>query len=51
MTYDEALKTFKRGLIGRALYSAGGDYKQAAALLGLYPTSLHRVMRNLGIAR
>ena len=29
----------------------GGDYKQAAAIIGLYPTLLHEFMRNLGLKR
>lgn len=34
MTYDEALKAFKRDLIGRALARSGGDYKEAAVFEG-----------------
>ena len=47
--YEEALRGFKRNLIARALARSEGDYKEAAALLGLYPTSLHKFMRSLGM--
>ena len=49
MIYDEALRACKRELVGRAVARAGTDYKKAAALLGLYPTSFHKIMRNLGM--
>ena len=49
--YEEALKAAKCEIIGRALAQGGGDYKQAAEILGLYPTSLLRLTRTLGLRR
>ena len=43
--YHQVLNATKRELLERAF--AGGDYKKAAALLGLYPTYLYRLLRNL----
>ena len=48
-TYEEALWTCRRDIIQNALAQSRGDYKRAAAILGLYPTSLYRLMRNLGM--
>ena len=41
----------KRDLIREALDKAGGNVAQAARDLGLQPTYLHRLIRNLGIDR
>ncbi len=45
MSVDEA----KRESIRKAWNEAGGDYKMAAAMLGLHPNSLLRLVRNLGL--
>jgi len=47
--YEEALRAAKREIVGRALAQTGDDYRQAAEFLGLYPTSLLRLIRTLGL--
>lgn len=47
--YFEAVKEAKKQLILRALEEAQGNYTEAAKLLGVYPTYLHRLMRNLSL--
>lgn len=39
----------KRASIVRAYQQASGDYKGAAAILGLHPNYLLRLVRNLGL--
>jgi len=48
-TYEEALRACKRDIIRRSLARTNGDYRQAAVLLGLFPTSLLRLIRTLGM--
>ena len=45
----EALATYERNLIRQALREAGGVQRQAAARLGLRPTTLHEKMKRLGV--
>lgn len=45
----EAVKAFKRAQIRQALEKAGGNREQAANLLGLAPTNLSRLMKNIGL--
>ncbi|MEJ7619177.1 MAG: helix-turn-helix domain-containing protein [Pyrinomonadaceae bacterium] len=47
--YFEAVKQTKKQLILSALDNAQGNITEAAKLLGLYPTYLHRLMRNLDL--
>ncbi|HJQ31663.1 MAG TPA: sigma 54-interacting transcriptional regulator [Pyrinomonadaceae bacterium] len=47
--YHEAVKAAKRQLVANALEQAGGDYGEAARLLGIHPNNLHRLIRNLGL--
>ena len=47
--YHEAVKEAKRQLVANALEQAGGDYGEAARLLGIHPNNLHRLLRNLGL--
>ncbi|MBI2151073.1 MAG: sigma-54-dependent Fis family transcriptional regulator, partial [Acidobacteria bacterium] len=47
--YQEMLNDAKRDLLEKAFARAGGDYKQAAALLGLNPTSIYKLLRNLNV--
>jgi len=49
MKYYEALKEAKKQLILDALEHAGGNYTEAAKLLGVHPNNLHRLMRNLNL--
>jgi len=39
----------KKQLILNAVEQAGGNYTEAARLLGLNPTYLHRLMRNMNL--
>ena len=45
--YHRTLNAKKREIIQEAFATAGGDYKVAAALLGLYPTYMYRLLKNL----
>lgn len=47
--YHDAVKQAKRRIIQDALEQAGGHYVEAAALLGLNPTYLHRLIRNMNL--
>ncbi len=47
--YHVGVNEAKRRLIREAVDRAGGNYAKAARLLGLQPTYLHRLVRNLGL--
>ena len=47
--YYESIKEYKKQLVVRAVAQAGGNYKEAAELLGIHPNNLHRLIRNLGL--
>ena len=47
--YQMSVGEAKRESIRRAWNEAGGDYKVAAAMLGLHPNSLLRLVRTLGM--
>jgi len=47
--YQSSVGEAKRDSIRRAWNEAGGDYKAAAAKLGLHPNSLLRLVRTLGL--
>jgi Nif-specific regulatory protein len=47
--YHAAIARAKKALILDALERTHGNYTEAAHCLGLYPTSLHRLVRQLGI--
>ena len=47
--YHEALKEAKKQLILQAVEQAGGNYTEAAKLLGVHPNYLHRLIRNLNL--
>ncbi|HEY0461268.1 MAG TPA: sigma 54-interacting transcriptional regulator [Pyrinomonadaceae bacterium] len=47
--YQKAVNEMKKGLIVKTLEQANGNYTEAAKLLGLHPTNLHRLIRTLGI--
>jgi Nif-specific regulatory protein len=47
--YHRAVAQAKRDLIVKAVEEAGGSLVKAAKLLGLNPTYLHRLIRNLGL--
>jgi transcriptional regulator with GAF, ATPase, and Fis domain len=47
--YHEAVANAKRRLITKAIQENGGNYPHAAKALGLQPTYLHRLMRNLNL--
>jgi Nif-specific regulatory protein len=47
--YHEAMLSAKKQLLRKAVAEAGGNYVEAARLLGIQPTYLHRLMRNLDL--
>jgi two-component system, NtrC family, response regulator HydG len=47
--YHTALRETKKQLILRAIKQAGGNYSEAAKLLGVHPNYLHRLIRNLNL--
>jgi len=47
--YHASLKELKKQLILDAVEQTGGNYVEAAAILGVHPNYLHRLIRNLGI--
>jgi Nif-specific regulatory protein len=47
--FHEVVKRTKRDLILKAIKQAGGNYTEAAKTLGLQPTYLHRLVRNLNL--
>jgi transcriptional regulator with GAF, ATPase, and Fis domain len=47
--FHQVVKRTKRDLILKALKQSGGSYLEAARTLGLQPTYLHRLIRNLNL--
>ena len=47
--YHDAMREAKKQLIIRTLEQTGGNYPEAAKLLGLHPNNLHRLIRNLNL--
>lgn len=47
--FYESVREAKKRLIVTALGQAGGNFTEAAKLLGLHPNNLHRLIRNLGL--
>jgi Nif-specific regulatory protein len=47
--YHEALKRAKQSIVIKAIEEAHGNYTEAAKQLGLHPTNLHRLIRNLDL--
>lgn len=50
-TYADALREKKRELILNAVMASGGNFTDAAKILGLHPNYLHRLVRNLGLRK
>jgi Nif-specific regulatory protein len=46
--YD-GVREAKKQLIEKAIADAGGNFTEAAAILGVHPNHLHRLVRNLGL--
>jgi len=49
LNYYEALNAAKRDLLMKAFAKADGKPKKAAALLGLNPTHVYRLLKNLDL--
>jgi len=49
MEYQKAVNEMKKNLIVKTLEQTDGNYTEAARLLGLHPTNLHRLIRTLNI--
>ena len=47
--FHDAVRESKKQLIVTAVEQAGGNYTEAARLLGLHPNYLHRLIRNLNL--
>ena len=47
--YHEAVAEAKKQVIMRAVEQAGGNYTEAAKLLGVHPNYLHRLIRNMNL--
>jgi DNA-binding NtrC family response regulator len=47
--YHENVKESKKDLILKAVQQTGGNYTEAAKLLGIHPNYLHRLIRNLNL--
>jgi Nif-specific regulatory protein len=47
--YHEAITEAKKQLILKAVEQAGGNYTEAAKLLGVHPNYLHRLIRNMNL--
>jgi Nif-specific regulatory protein len=47
--YHETVKESKKDLILKAVRETGGNYTEAARLLGIHPNYLHRLIRNLNL--
>jgi Nif-specific regulatory protein len=47
--YYEALRETKKQLITKMLEQTGGNYTEAAMLLGVHPNNLHRLIRSLNL--
>ena len=47
--YHEAVSEAKKQVILRAVEQAGGNYTEAAKLLGVHPNYLHRLIRNMNL--
>jgi Nif-specific regulatory protein len=47
--YYELVKEAKRAIILKALQQTGGNYTEAARLLGVHPNNLHRLIRNVNL--
>ena len=48
-SYHEAVNEMKKQFILRAIEQANGNYTEAAKLLGIHSTNLHRLIRTLGL--
>ncbi|MEP6901001.1 MAG: sigma 54-interacting transcriptional regulator [Actinomycetota bacterium] len=49
MEYQKAVNEMKKNLILKTLDEANGNYTQAAKILGLHPTNLHRLIRTMNL--
>jgi Nif-specific regulatory protein len=49
MNYQTAVNEMKKNLIVKTLDQTDGNYTEAAKLLGLHPTNLHRLIRTMNI--
>jgi transcriptional regulator with GAF, ATPase, and Fis domain len=47
--YQNSVKEQKKQVVLKAMQQGGGNYIEAAKILGLHPNSLLRLIRNLGL--
>jgi two-component system response regulator PilR (NtrC family) len=50
ISFKEAVASYERDLISQALKTAGGVQKRAAEILKVKPTTLHEMMKRLGVS-
>ena len=50
MSLKDAVSDYERQLISQALKTAGGVQKRAAEMLQVKPTTLHEMMKRLGVS-
>jgi transcriptional regulator with GAF, ATPase, and Fis domain len=50
ISLKEAISSYERQLIIKALQASGGVQKRAAELLSLKPTTLHEMMKRLNVS-
>lgn len=48
-TYHEAVNEMKKKFLIQAIEQANGNYTEAARILGIHSTNLHRLIRTLGL--
>ena len=49
--FHSSVRDLKKQLITQAMQKAGGNYTEAARVLGLHPNYLHRLIKNLNLKR
>jgi len=47
--YFETIREAKRQLVTKTLRQTGGNFTEAAKLLGMHPNNLHRLVTNLNL--
>jgi DNA-binding NtrC family response regulator len=51
INYQDAVRKAKRQIVLNAVEYASGDHSKAAKFLNVHPNTLHRLIRNLEVAR
>jgi Nif-specific regulatory protein len=51
LSFHKAVLEMKKQLVLRTLEQTNNNYTEAAKLLGIHPTNLHRLIRTLGLRK